>query len=173
MGGLGIGKPTEECMIAHTNSMYVCAPLVRLIQRQEHQFDPSELLREVKGLRTDVDKEADARFKTKLDLILNFAPSELKLAVQAASEKGASSWVTAVPSYEHGTVLHKSDFVDACYMRYGWQPLDLPQLVQAESYLVFNILSIAHLAVCVQYSTMKSVTLWLNACAKLDTQQWR
>src|SRR6185437_2730872 len=33
---------------------------------------------------------------------------------------------TASPSYDHGTVLHKRDFVDSCYMRYGWTLLDLP-----------------------------------------------
>jgi hypothetical protein len=41
-------------------------------------------------------------------------------------EKGASSWVTATPLYDHGTVLHKGDFVDAVYMRYGWILPDLP-----------------------------------------------
>ena len=125
LGGLGIGKPTEECLIAHTNSVYICAPLVRLIKRQEYDLDPSELSREVKSLRLDIDNETDTRLKAKLDVILDNAPAELKKAVQAASEKGASSWVTAVPSYDHGTILHKSDFIDACYMRYGWQMLDL------------------------------------------------
>src|SRR3954469_12795441 len=41
-------------------------------------------------------------------------------------EKGASSWVTATPSFDHGTVLHKGEFVDACYIRYGWTLLNLP-----------------------------------------------
>ena len=50
----------------------------------------------------------------------------MKIALKAAGEKGASSWMTAVPSYDHGTILHKRDFVDACYMRYGWDLLDLP-----------------------------------------------
>ena len=40
-------------------------------------------------------------------------------AVQAASVKGASSWVTALPSYDYGTALHKKDFTDALYIRYG------------------------------------------------------
>src|SRR4051794_19037568 len=35
MGGMGICKPTEECLTAHSNSTYVSTPLVRLIQRQE------------------------------------------------------------------------------------------------------------------------------------------
>ena len=105
MGGLGICKPTEECLISHTNSVYVSAPLVRLVQRQELDFDPAELSDDVKKLRFDVDKENETRNKAKLELIIENAPDELKLALRAASEKGASSWVTAVPSFDHGTVL--------------------------------------------------------------------
>jgi hypothetical protein len=126
MGGLGIYNPVIECLISNTNSAYISAPLVRLIQKQEFQFDPRELADEMKVLRSEVDTESDKRFKVRLDEILAEAPAELKLAVQAASEKGASSWVTASPSFDHGTVLHKGEFVDACYIRYGWTLLDLP-----------------------------------------------
>ena len=114
---MGIYKPAEECLIANTNSIYISDPLVRLIQRQVFDFDPRELADEMKALRTDVDKESDDRFKAKLEVVLSHASSDLKVAVTAASEKGASSWVTASPSYDHGTVLHKGEFVDACYIR--------------------------------------------------------
>ena len=80
---------------------------------------PLELAGEMKTLRTHVDAESDSRFKAKLALILEVASIELKQAVKAASEKGASSWVTACPSFDHGTV-HKGEFVDACHIRYGW-----------------------------------------------------
>jgi len=126
MGGMGICKPTEECLIAHTNSVYVSAPLVRLIQRQEFEFDPGDLSAEIKKLRADVDVESETRYKAKLELIQQAAPPELKPSLKAALEKGASSWVTAIPSYDHGTVLHKGEFTDACYIRYGWTLLNLP-----------------------------------------------
>ena len=120
MGGMGIFKPTEECLISNTNSAYISAPLVRLIQRQVFDFDPLELADEMKTLRTHVAAESDSRFKAKLAVILEVASIELKQAVKAASEKGASSWVTACPSFDHGTVLHKGEFVDAWHIRYGW-----------------------------------------------------
>jgi hypothetical protein len=137
MGGLGIYKPMEECLISSTNSAYISAPLVRLIQRQMFDFDPLELTDEMKALRADVDKESDARSKARLEMVLTDAPPELKLAVRAASEKGASSWVTASPSFDHGTVLHKGEFVDACYIRYGWTLLDLP--VTCACGVAFNV----------------------------------
>ena len=96
------------------------------IQRQEYDFSPRQLAEEMKSLRADVDKESDERFRRIRDMIINAADEKLKHAVTAASEKGGSSWVTACPSYEHGTVLHKRDFVDACYIRYGWELLNLP-----------------------------------------------
>ena len=102
---------------------------VRLIQRQVFDFEPRELADEMRALRNDVDTESDVRLNAKLHVVLAHAPSELKIAVSAASEKGASSWVTASPSYDHGTVLHKGEFVDACYIRYGWALLNLPTCV--------------------------------------------
>jgi hypothetical protein len=45
-----------------------------------------------------------------------------------AREKGASSWVTAVPSHDHHTILSKGDFIDAVCIRYGWIPPNLPDV---------------------------------------------
>jgi hypothetical protein len=78
MGGLGIYKPIEECLISHTNSVCISAPLVRLIKRQEFDFDPRELADEMKTL-------SDSRFKVKLQQILKNAPPELKQPVELAS----------------------------------------------------------------------------------------
>jgi hypothetical protein len=126
MGGMGITKPIDECLVSHTNSEYVSAPLVRLVKRQEFELDPFDLSEQLKSLRSDVDKENEKRSRDKLESIVKHAPAELRIALQACSEKGASSWVTAVPSYDHGTVLHKGEFTDAVYIRYGWTLLNLP-----------------------------------------------
>ena len=37
-----------------------------------------------------------------------------------ARDKGASSWLTAMPIEEHGFCLHKTAFVDSLALRYGW-----------------------------------------------------
>ena len=51
---------------------------------------------------------------------------ETQKAIREAQEKGASSWVTARPKEQHKTVLHKGDFRDAVYIRYGWPVPFLP-----------------------------------------------
>ena len=50
----------------------------------------------------------------------------MKRAMQASTEKGASSWLATLPIQEHGFALHKSAFRDALCLRYGWQPSHLP-----------------------------------------------
>ena len=99
------------------NSAFISAPLVRLIQKQEYDFSPHDLAQEMKNLRAEVDKESDTRLMGIRDTIMQCAGTNLKSVVKAASEKGASSWVTACPSSEHGTVLQKRDFMDACCIR--------------------------------------------------------
>ena len=46
--------------------------------------------------------------------------------MEFASEKGASSWLSAPPIEEHGFSLHKSAFHDAISLWYGRHPSHLP-----------------------------------------------
>ena len=50
-------------------------------------------------------------------------------AIELAEEKGASSWLTAIPLQKYGFNLHKSAFRDAITLRYSWTPMDLPHPV--------------------------------------------
>ena len=61
------------------------------------------------------------------DKLLERAPTSLRRAIELASEKGASSWLTVLPWQEHGFALHKTTFHDAVALRYGWIPARLLQ----------------------------------------------
>ena len=54
---------------------------------------------------------------------------QLRHAFEAASERGASCWLTTLPIAEHGFALSKGEFHDALQLclRFGWQPVNLPQ----------------------------------------------
>jgi len=106
--------------------MKVSAPLIRRIARQELDFDPKELATQVKHLRAQIDESVDKKQALRLKQLIERADDGMKFALKVSAEKGASSWVTATPLFDHGTVLHKGDFVDAIYMRYGWTLPDLP-----------------------------------------------
>jgi len=64
MGGLGISKPTEECLISHTNSLYVSAPLVRLVKRQEFELEPSALSEAMLTVKTTLARQSRNLFSS-------------------------------------------------------------------------------------------------------------
>ena len=45
---------------------------------------------------------------------------------EVSCEKGASTWLSALPLKEYGFDLHKEEFWDALCLRYGWRPSGLP-----------------------------------------------
>ena len=47
-------------------------------------------------------------------------PQHLQRAAELGSEKGAHSWVTALPITTHGFAMHKGAFRDALCLRYNW-----------------------------------------------------
>ena len=68
-----------------------------------------------------------AHFNTLLsNLYESFSDPSQKWCLVVASDKGASSWLTALPIVEHGFALHKGAFIDAICLRYGWTPPRLP-----------------------------------------------
>ena len=72
------------------------------------------------------DAAIELQLTGKIEEIESRSSRELRRAIAVARQKGASSWVSAMPNEEHGTVLHKKDFLDAVYIRYGWPIMDLP-----------------------------------------------
>jgi hypothetical protein len=158
-GGLGIFNPTDTCDTSHNNSVRVTEPLVNLIMSQNTVFDPTLLQNEVSELRKEVDKATEKAHKEKLESVKSRAPALLQASIKIALEKGASSWVTAIPSYDHGTILHKGEFIDAIYIRYGWTPLSCPRSVRVEHpVLMSNMLLNVRLEAIARSNTTKSVT---------------
>ena len=47
-------------------------------------------------------------------------------AMKLSSEKGASSWLNALPLQKHGFAQTKSEFRDGLALRYGWEQKNLP-----------------------------------------------
>ena len=83
----------------------------------------------------------------------NFDES-LRYAVDFASVKGASSWLTALPLLEHGFALHKSAFLDALALRYGWLPLRAPSLCACGSSF-----SVEHTLSCLSVDFLHCTTM--------------
>ena len=59
-----------------------------------------------------------------------------------ASERGAPTWLTSLLIREFGFCLHKSTFVDAIFLWYGWHPPSTPtHFVCGSSFTVQHVLS--------------------------------
>ena len=53
-------------------------------------------------------------------------PELSRKAMDFASERGASTWLTSLPIHEFGFCLHRRAFVNATSLRYGWHPPSTP-----------------------------------------------
>ena len=125
LGGLGIINPCKKSVLHYSASKTITAPLVRLIMDQSEEYAP-----EVNAVQTRMKNNArkfhrqyEARTANDLKESL---PTKLQKAMTICSEKGASSWLSALPISEHGFALHKGAFRDALCLRYGWRPSHLP-----------------------------------------------
>ena len=122
-GGLGVVNATSMSE-EHTLSLRLTTPLTAVITLQRDDIgDSRQQQQSIKSsLRTERCKrqEEAAELKTRL-------PQHFQRTAALANEKGAYSWVTALPFAAHGFALHKSAFRDALCLRYNWTPADLPR----------------------------------------------
>ena len=106
-------------------SRKICEPLVELALERRHDY-PYECLEAqlsaklaVKQLRCEMAIQSEGELKGELS-------ATSKRAMELASEKGASNWLTSLPIEEFGFCLHKGAFRDALALRYGWPPSNVP-----------------------------------------------
>ena len=58
--------------------------------------------------------------------IKEMAPRKTQRALDLASEKGSSAWLTVLPLQDLGFNLNKREFRDAVKLRYDWPVEDIP-----------------------------------------------
>jgi len=106
-GGMGITNPAENCENAHKCSLLLSEPLVDLVLRQESSFDPADLNDETTTLKKQLDCDREDACKAKFEGLYTRVNPMLQVSLKVAREKGASSWVTACPLFDHDTVRKK------------------------------------------------------------------
>ena len=104
-GGLGIPIPTRVASGQFTGSVEITAPLVGLIAQQSPQYSAvAQVRQETKAAvrkrnLSNTTKETDA-LKPKISKVK-------QMAMEQASEKVASSWLTTIPMLRYGYNLNK------------------------------------------------------------------
>lgn len=122
LGGLGIVNPVEAATDEHQSSLRLTSSLVLLQLQQRQAIDLDTAALPDQQSRGALRSEKQKRLKNAAAALLPQLPLPLQHAMTLASEKGASSWLTALPLASMGLTLHKGAFRDALCLRYGWQP---------------------------------------------------
>ena len=78
--------------------------------------------------------EKEKMLKEEQSAILQSEEVDAKLyrLINAAGEKGASAWLSALPLQRLGYVLNQQEFRDSIALRYGWPIKDMPKFCACE-----------------------------------------
>ena len=120
-GGLGIPALSEEAPQQYAASTSITRPHVEAILSQCTSMPV--ITNEIKNEQQSI-KRANANAKR--ERIDESLPADLLPLVKQARDKGASSWLNAIPVEEQGLTLNKEEFKDSIRMRYGMPLPDMP-----------------------------------------------
>ena len=127
LGGLGIGIPSRSAIRELHSPLLVTSTLCDHILAQDHEYEYEIIVKQLEA-KALVHQENYAKTSADAEEIHKLLPTSLWRSVDLAKEKGASTWLTALPSVEHGFTLHKGAFRDALALRYGWTPSEMPSM---------------------------------------------
>ena len=123
LGGLGVANPSGDANLDYTSSVKVTAPLVEQIVAQVHQLPEDSLIRSVKQ---EVKAERAKNLEKRAERLKEVAPQKTRRALDLATEKGSSMWLTSLPLKEMGFNLNKREFRDGLSLLYDWPMADIP-----------------------------------------------
>ena len=144
MGGLGLANPASEAEFAYATARQVTKPLVESILGQNER-PMAEIFSDQHSATIEARRAKAARLESQSASIKDRLPQNTNRAVIAAEEKGASTWLTALPLADFGFSLSKSEFRDALHLRYCWTPPRLPaSCVCGQAFTAEHALSCLH-----------------------------
>ena len=118
-GGLGIFVPTVQCELEYTASLDITGPLSSCIGLGK-PFDYFDVRSAQYSKKSAVHLSRQSLHSTSSSALRSELDGTLQIALDHATIKGASTWLSALPLSEHGFALHKAAFHDAMALRYGW-----------------------------------------------------
>ena len=94
-GGLGIPKPDEESSREYAASVEITEPLKKSITSQEPVLKTE--IETMKKAKKEISYQKEIRLKEAYNNLYNKTEARMKRALECASAKGASSWLTTLP----------------------------------------------------------------------------
>ena len=124
-GGIAVPNPAKTSDKEFTTSQSITEPLIDLILSNNLTL-PREAIAKLSDLKKQSHQLNSLVILSTASDLRHQLCDHLKRAMELASEKGASRWLTALPLTEHSFFLHKGAFRDTLALRYGWLPLQTP-----------------------------------------------
>jgi hypothetical protein len=123
-GGLAIQNPVLTSDKEFQASNVITDEVQRLIYNQDTQiekFDRSKMNTEKQSIRGI----KEVKLKSDFEYLKGQMPKNQQRALEQATHKGASSWLSALPLHALGYSLNKSEFRDSISLRYSWEIPDI------------------------------------------------
>ena len=134
-GGLGIPDLTTEAPQQYSASKTFTKQHVESIKFQSEIMNTNKQL--VEELKRDLRTLKADNTKSKIESIDASLNPELLRLTQQARDKGASSWLSAIPLKDQGLTLNKQEFRDSLRLRYNLPLQDLPSTCACRE--LFNV----------------------------------
>ena len=93
--------------------------LTRMIVNQEkdlENYNAAQVIEDIKKLKM----EKEEHLLQQMEEVKSLVDEKLERSIVLACEKGAGTWLTALPLQSMGYTLNKQEFRDAVCLRYGW-----------------------------------------------------
>ena len=165
--------PIFDNLIAESQlraSKAITTPLKKMIVEQSEQFTKPQL----QSVKSALHREKCQANTAKAEQVKGEISSTLQRTMDLGTEKGASTWLTALPLQEQGFTLNKQEFQDALCLRYGWQLKNLPSHCVCGS-----VFSIDHAMTCshggliiIRHNDIRDITAnWLSeVCRNVESE---
>ena len=98
-------------------SQLISAPLVERIINQDHWLNGCHSVQQ--SIKRRIQHTKHTKQKEDAKNLLHNRPTPFQHSMELSQEKGASTWLTALPIDEHGFTMHKAAFRDSLALRYG------------------------------------------------------
>ena len=163
LGGLNIINPMEIAKSEFEASQSISAPLAEMIV---NQTKPNSFERPIlQSIKTQVKQSKQQFLEDKTRDVREQSSPHMQRAMDLASEKGASIWLTALPLRDHEFCLNKQEFRDALCFRYGWQLKHVPShCVCGTSFSIDHAMICPHGAMpAIRHNDIRDMTAdWLS-----------
>ena len=160
-GGLNIVNSTTMANAEFNSSQKISEPLKEMIIDQRESFTKPQL----QSIKNDLRKQKIEEIENSATQIRENLSQTKQRMMDLACEKGASSWLSALPLQDQGFDLNKGEFRDAISIRYGWQLKNVPMHCKCG-----GSFSVDHAMICpvgglpiVRHNEIRDITAdWLN-----------